>query len=410
MTQENPPKATHIDPPAYLVQLCDWLKQNEPALWDWYSSNKTHGEQADAIRFDLLKSTYRISRDSRADMYELGEQAAQQLKLDTEITLYQAQSPSFLNAAIAHIPGEAHIVFDGAVDEALNEKEMLALFGHELSHSLLWEMSDGDFYTAAQMLAALTTDRRAEPVHFQTERLADLYKEIFCDQGSFLVVGDELVVVSTLVKMSTHVDRVDPASFVEQSHEIFANGHQGSKGVTHPEPFIRARALDLLARDDEHTDIKIAEMIEGPMILNQLDLIRQLQVKQMTRAVIDQMLSPSWMQTDTMIGHAQMFIDDYRKPKTENNSQWEPEQSFEQLDQTMVDYFCYLLLDFVTADRDLEEAPLAVALNLSSTIQIKDRFMEIARKELKLRKKQIEKIDQEKQSLIEAAEREFAKP
>ena len=396
-------------PPAYLVALRDWLQENEPALWQWFASDKMQSEQADAIRFDLLKSTYRISRESRSDLYELAEHAAQRLELDVEITLYQAQSAAFLNAGIAHIPKEAHIVFEGDVEEALNEKELLSVFSHELCHALLWEKFDGDFYVTTQLMAALTADRHADPVHFQTERLADLYKEIFCDEGAFQVVEDELTVVSSLVKLSTHVDNIDPASFIEQANEIYANGHQGSKGITHPEDFIRARALDLRAQNDEFAAEKIAEMIEGPMVLNQLDLVRQTHVKKLTSIIIDRILSQPWMQTDTMVGHAQMFVEDYTRPKPMETKEWESAKEFENLDETMVDYFSYLMLDFVTADRDLEEAPLAVALELAEEIDAKVRFMEFARKELKLRKKQLEKIDKEKQSLMESAQKEFAK-
>ena len=45
----------------------------------------------------------------------------------------------------------------------------------------------------------------------------------------------------------------------------------------------------------------------------------------------------------------------------------------------MQDYYCYVLLDFITADRDLEEYPLAAALTLTEELGLKDRFSEIAR-------------------------------
>ncbi|NQU21004.1 MAG: hypothetical protein HQ567_06940, partial [Candidatus Nealsonbacteria bacterium] len=62
--------------------------------------------------------------------------------------------------------------------------------------------------------------------------------------------------------------------------------------------------------------------------------------------------------------------------------------------------YCYVLLDFVTADRDLEEFPLAAALVLTDELGLKDRFVEIARRELRLRKKQLEKIDKGKEELL----------
>ena len=34
-----------------------------------YASNKVRDEQAEAVRFDLLKSTYRLEREAQAELY-----------------------------------------------------------------------------------------------------------------------------------------------------------------------------------------------------------------------------------------------------------------------------------------------------------------------------------------------------
>lgn len=61
------------------------------------------------------------------------------------------------------------------------------------------------------------------------------------------------------------------------------------------------------------------------------------------------------------------------------------------------------MLDFVTADRELEQMPLAAALHLGERLGLKDRFAEIAMKELRLTKKQVGRLDQEKAPLLEKA-------
>jgi hypothetical protein len=76
----------------------------------------------------------------------------------------------------------------------------------------------------------------------------------------------------------------------------------------------------------------------------------------------------------------------------------------------MQDYYCYVLLDFATADRDLEEYPLAAALALSEQLGLKDKFGEIARKELRLRQKSWEKLDQQKHELLAKANRDALAP
>jgi len=67
-------------------------------------------------------------------------------------------------------------------------------------------------------------------------------------------------------------------------------------------------------------------------------------------------------------------------------------------------------LDFVTADRDLEELPLALALVQAEKLGLKDRFTEIAKRELRLRKKQLETIDQDKEKLVAKANEDPVSP
>ena len=76
----------------------------------------------------------------------------------------------------------------------------------------------------------------------------------------------------------------------------------------------------------------------------------------------------------------------------------------------MQDYYCYVLLDFVTTDRDLDEAPLAAAFRLTERLDLMKRFEEIVRKELGLRKKQLEKIRRDAEQIVVRAEQEAKVP
>ena len=115
------------------------------------------------------------------------------------------------------------------------------------------------------------------------------------------------------------------------------------------------------------------------------------------------------MQSELVLAHARLFFEDYLPP----DSLLEDRALANDLhtnDQPMQDYYCYVLLDFVTADRDLEELPLAAALLLTENLGLKDRFLELVRRELRLRKKQLETIDQDKESLLAKANDSIASP
>ena len=392
----------------YHEAIREFLKSEEAEVWNWYASNKVREDQAEAVKFDLLKATYRIERESQPEAYQAAEDVAERLSLDIPITIYQAQNPQGLNASLAFLPDEGHIVLHGPVIQRLSNPELRALFGHELSHLLLWQGWGGEFLIVDQILAALTYDDRAQMPHYASARLFGLYNEIFCDRGSLVVADDPHIVVSMLVKVFTDLDSVDPASYIRQAEEIFAKQTTRSDALSHPEAFIRAQAINLWHGGEEGIDETIAAMIEGPLILDELDLIAQRRVAGLTRRLIEALLQPAWLRSDSVLSHARMYFDDFELADsiTQDDSLADDLRT---ADKPLRNYYCYVLLDFVTADRDLEEAPLAAALVLAEQLGLKEPFAEIARKELRLRKKQFDKIDKEKQGLLDRAAKEFAK-
>ncbi len=75
---------------------------------------------------------------AQAELYAQAEEVVRKLGLDIPVTIYQAQNPQGLNASLAYVPNEAHIVLHGPVCSKLTEAEFRALLAHELSHFLLW--------------------------------------------------------------------------------------------------------------------------------------------------------------------------------------------------------------------------------------------------------------------------------
>jgi Zn-dependent protease with chaperone function len=393
----------------YHEAILAYLQAEEAEVWNWYASHRVQAEQAEAVRFDLLKSTYRVDRAAQPAVYAAVEDTAQSLGLDVPITVYQAQNPQGLNASLAYVPDEAHIVLHGPVATKLADAEFRALLAHELSHFLMWRRWDGQYLVAEQILAAMTHDALADTPHFAAARLFALYNEVFCDRGSLLVVGDPLVVISALLKVQTQLDEVSAESFLHQAEEVFSRGGAKTDGLSHPEAFVRARAVKLWADGDPDADRKIKEMLEGAPELNKLDLLAQKTVAALTRRLIDVFLSRPWMQSEQVLAHARLFFEDYAPPE----SLLEDRTLADDLrtdDRPMQDYYCYVLLDFVTADRDLEELPLAAAILLTEKLGLKDRFVEIVRRELRLRKKQLETIDQDKESLLAKANESDVSP
>jgi Zn-dependent protease with chaperone function len=394
--------AFELKPLPYHEAIRAYLKEEEPAVWHWYAANKIRDEKPEDVRFDLLKSTYRVDRETRPAVYAVAEEVARRLGLEVPITIYQAQNPQGLNASLAYVPGEAHIVLHGPVSSKLTDSEFRALLGHELSHYLLWHLWDGEHMAAEQILAAMTHDPSADTCHFATARLVSLYNEVFCDRGALLIASDPLVVIAMLLKVETQLDEVSPESYLRQADEVLGSGDAKTDGLSHPEAFIRARAIELWSDRDPEADRKVQEILEGRPALNNLDLLAQRKVAGLTRRLLDVLLSRPWMQTVPVLAHARLYFEDYVPPEEILEDAALP-ADLSTDDVSMQDYYGYILLDFVTADRDLEELPLAAALALAERLGLKDRFAEIAKRELRLRKKQLETIDAEKEKLLATA-------
>jgi hypothetical protein len=408
MSESSPDvAASSLELLPYHRRIVEFLKRHDPDVWNWFAATKTRTSQADELKFDLLKSTYRIDRDSQPSLYETAERAAAALGLSVPITIYQAQDPAGLNASLAYLPGEAHLVLHGPVTAQLTPVELAGLLGHELTHFHLCEVDGGALLIAAEILAALTHDSNAHPAHFASWRLLRLYNEIVCDRGALRVTGDMRSVVSMLVKVHTGVGEINPDSYFKQADEIFAHGPAKTEGITHPEVFVRARAIRLWADVDPQANLAITGMIEAAMELRELDLLGQEAVAGWTRRMIDLLLSPKWIQSDPMVSHARLYFDDYSPP---TNAIADPNLAGEmRLDsQSLRDYFCFVLLDFVAADRDLDEPSLAAVLSVAEQLGLKERFIELVRQELRLRKSQIEKVDDRKGAILQEADRSTA--
>ena len=244
------------------------------------------------------------------------------------------------------------------------------------------------------------------PAHFASARLLRLYNEVFCDRASYFVTGDLNVVISMLVKVHTGVQEVNPESYLRQAEEIFARGPTATKELTHPEVFIRARSLQLWSEGQSDVNAQVREMIEGKPGIDELDLLTQQQVVIGTRRLIDALLCHKWFQTDLVLAHARLYFEDYVPPPAELRD-GELANFVSTAPDSLRDYWCFALLDFATADRDLDEAPLAKALQLADQLDIKTRFMELTRQELRLRKNQIEKIEQQKEKIVADASRQI---
>src|SRR4051794_16645657 len=106
-------------PTQYHRGIVSHLRGTEPGLWNWFASTRKRLEEADAVRLDLLKSTYRLEPTAQPKLYDLTNGVCESIGLNCRVTLYQAQTGIALNASLAYLPGEAHVILAGPLADVL---------------------------------------------------------------------------------------------------------------------------------------------------------------------------------------------------------------------------------------------------------------------------------------------------
>jgi hypothetical protein len=155
--------------------LMEWLKTHERAVWDWYGDAERQGRDVEAVRLSLLRDTYRMDGEGHPELFAEIAAAKEALGLQAvEVSAYQAQDESRINAAICYLPGEAHLIFSGPILTLLSPAEIRAVIGHELAHYLLWDTNGGDFFRADRILHQAADHSGAEPSHGHSARLWSL--------------------------------------------------------------------------------------------------------------------------------------------------------------------------------------------------------------------------------------------
>jgi hypothetical protein len=290
-------------------------------------------------------------------------------------------------------------VFSGGMLQLLNEEELLALITHELAHVKLNSLLNGELETSERIIMAIANSPDSEAAHYETARLFRLYTEIYCDREAYGVLDDATPVITMLLKMATGLSQVHAESYIRQAEEIFSSGSTiQSASLTHPENFIRTRALRLWQEHGEAADPAIRQMIEGAMELDRLDVTAQQALSRCTEKLLAYYLRPKWFRTAPVVSLAKQYFSAFAWENIEPDGESDNEELkafLEGAHGSIREYFAYVLLDFALADPDLEDVPMGHALRFAEVVGLVDIFEPIVKKELSYSDKQWERQRQQ---------------
>jgi hypothetical protein len=383
----------------YHLKVCNHFRQ-QAKTWDFFAAANTKDDQLLQFKTELLKNTYKFDPVADSFIYDKVILAKEKLDLpQLPVTVYQAQYTDELNASIVFLLNEAHIVFSGKITQLLTEDELLAVIAHELAHIKLYTIMSGDLEISNRIINAIANNYNSEASYYETARLFRLYTEIFCDRGAYQVLGNAGPVITSLVKAATGLDKVNADSYIKQAEEIFsADGETKAGSISHPENFIRARAIGLWHDKQEAAEEEIIKMIEGTSDLDQLDIFKQKDFSALTRQFLQLYLKPKWFQSIMVNGLVKQYFQDFT---------WDEQimmnttlvDSIATAHKSIKDYLGYVLLDFALVDTTLEEIPSGWAFRFAEDMQLKEVYDAIIKKELKFSDK---KLQQHKQKMLAA--------
>ncbi|MCW3102785.1 MAG: hypothetical protein JWO09_1225 [Bacteroidetes bacterium] len=371
-----------LKPFEFQFRLRDHFKKQEKT-WKWFSEVKVKNEQSEEFKAELLQNTYRLDPISEAGIYTLLEEAKTKLGIIIPVTIYQSQSSQASNAGIIFIGNEAHLVLSGPVIKLLEEKELLALIAHELSHVLLYTIDNGDFEVTSRIITAIGNDHRSEEAFMETSRLFSLFTELYCDIGAYQVCGSMDTVISTLVKIETGLDKISAENYLKQADEILEKIEKGSLGDSHPESFIRAKCIALYAEKGAESVKEVSALILGKQGIFSLNIFSRDEIYETTRELIHLIMKPKWMQSEHNKAHYRQYFRDF---KTDSNAMLTPELKAKLVsgNNSLKDYYAYVMLDFALSDTEISEPASGLVLDLAEQMELQEPLAKVFKKELNL--------------------------
>lgn len=376
-------------PLPYHLRVVDYLRSREPDVWAWACTQKARGEHIEEVRANLLRNSYRLEVDAHPEVHAALRSAMQRLGIEAPATLYQAGGHD-MNAALVFVPGEVHLVLQGPMLERLSEPERLALFGHELAHYLLWSRDEGMFHVADRILNDALASPQATTSHLETFRRYSLHTELFADRGGALAAGEIAPAVSTLVKVQTGIVNPDPAAYLRQAAEIDTHDSAASSATTHPETFLRARALELWWQGADTLDSWIEARMQGPLALEALDLPGQFRLQGLARGFLAHFLADPALRSELAVGQVRELFPDWSDDETPVAL-----VAFgkEQVDASVLGFLNALMLDIALIDPDIQDAALLRAAGIARDIGSYEALQANLKRDARFGKRELDKLD-----------------
>lgn len=382
-------KPEPLHPLPYHQQIARYFQSRYSAVWASFDAARRAEIRRSEVELKLLKTSFRLSETDHPGLYEAVARARSILGLEQPIILYQSNRAHQDNAAMFFTEKEGHLQFEGEILKVLRPEEIAAVIGHEAGHYKLWTLDDGRYHTTSRILDTIKAQGDLHPSLKESCRLFQLYTEIYCDRAGASVAGSAEPMVSALVRLAAGEVIVSAADYIAQAEEIFRrSGAECSHGDTHPERFIRARAVARwfgrdMARPEGELDRLIEQMIGGRKGLNEIDAVARDRLADWTRTILRHLdESVREVRTTGWQKHFDRFQPGDGNPPGEGSPTLEGiREGLAGESGTIRDYFVFLLMDFAAVDPSVEKF-MTQCKETAVLLGLECRFDELVQRDL----------------------------
>ena len=398
-------------------ELTQTLRSMEPDTWNRLQQREKTELRYGWLKNEALKTASAILRNDAPEMYRGIDLACERLGVEEQVTASRVEGIETPSCQVIRVSDRIDLVLTGDVEELLNSNEFLALVGRQLGQVHLWQAQDGGVWVAEQILSTTCQEPNASESWHETLRLHHLYSEIYCDRWAYRAAEDFHAVVASIQKLSLDDALCEPATILDKVNK--ALGLAGSEATSDmalpdipelPDIQIRALAIDWWYRGSEGFDEQLVDLVEGREDLSGLSLLKQGHWQRWTRDALVHLLKPAWRRTRLTLNHAGLFYSGNDLPESAQQSVESLDRQIRSASESMREYACYLLLDFSMCDSQIKEVALAQALEWAQRWGCESLFQEIARRELRLRKSQVDALLNEAATILAEAERHSLDP
>ncbi len=401
-----PAESSHFP---YHHAVLEYFQSHESVRWAAFHDGIEASDREARLLLQLRKSARRLELVDALPWLHEAVTTGVGAELGSPVTCYLATTAPEMQVRVVPLLDQPRLVIEGPLLETLSQDEVRSLVAVELTRYRFWQQEGGDYLSVKQLLTELLDRPEVPASHERTARRFARCTDLLSDQGA-LREGEAETLVAAWIKCRPFPESIDksldPAGLLEQAQSLRETMDPATTSQSQRDLLLRIATLQKTG--ERGFDVtQVESQVVTAKGLDDLDLLQQLQVMNWTRELICCLLEPSWIQTPAVISYARSYFADLGVDELLSGSEAEVEQllaEIRQLSPALKEYFCFMLLDFSSADRELQEAPLALVLDWTERLGVTEVFRELAQRELRLRKTQFTKIFQEREQILEAAE------